>query len=193
MRVLRGSSHWAVGSEFRSFRDAFPARGGTWQAFEEHMRRGGLLELFERLPVLLRLLATAISLWGHGNAAEFLRRLEADREDLGRIFGMGELPGSAVERISCMLSDPHCGGRNVKIVRFASGLRVVYKPKNLAIDAAWLGLTEWMGQRTAVALRSPRVLNRGEWGWAEFIPHGAPARIPKRWSDSTAARATCFA
>jgi type 2 lantibiotic biosynthesis protein LanM len=165
-----GIINWAVGSEFRSFRDAFPAGGGAWLAFEEHMRRGGWLELFERMPVLLRLLATAISLWV-AETAEFLRRLDADRDDLERIFGSGELCGNAVERISGMLSDPHRGGRNVKIVGFASGLRVVYKPRNLAIDAAWFGLTEWMGQRTGLALQSPRVLNRSEWGWAEFIPH----------------------
>jgi type 2 lantibiotic biosynthesis protein LanM len=177
---LSAISHRAVGREFRVFRDAFPAREGAWRAFGEHMHRGGLLALFERLPVLLRLLATAISLWVE-ETAEFLRRLEADREDLGRFFGAGDTfrdridPDGkflgAVEKISCGLSDPHRRGRNVKIVRFASGLQVVYKPKSLAIDAAWLGLTEWVGPRTGVALRAPRVLNRGDWGWAEFIPH----------------------
>ena len=63
------------------------------------------------------------------------------------------------------------GDETLKIVRFASGLKVVYKPKSLAIDAAWLGLTEWIGTRSGVALRAPRVLNRGDWGWAEFIPN----------------------
>ncbi|MGA7413740.1 MAG: type 2 lanthipeptide synthetase LanM family protein, partial [Bryobacteraceae bacterium] len=146
----------------------------------EHMHRRGLLALFERLPVVLRLLATAISLWVE-ETAEFLRRLEVDREDVGQFFGAGDAfrdrsdpdvnyPG-AVEEISCGLSDPHRRGRNVKIVRFASGLQVVYKPKSLAIDVAWFGLTEWIGQRTGIAFRSPRVLNRGEWGWAEFIAH----------------------
>jgi type 2 lantibiotic biosynthesis protein LanM len=177
---LSGISHRALGGEFRIFRDALPARDGAWRAFEEHMHRGGLLQLFERRPVLLRLLATAISLWVK-ETAEFLRRLDADREDLGQFFGAGDafrdrsdpdrsFPG-AVEEISSLLSDPHRGGRNVKIVRFASGLRAVYKPKSLAIDVAWFGLTEWIGARTGVALRAPRVLNRGEWGWAEFIPH----------------------
>ena len=165
---LASIMHWAVGGEFRRFRDARAARDGAWLAFEEHMRQGGWLELFARLPVLLRLLATAISLWVT-ETAEFLRRLEADREDLGRLFGDRD-PG-AVEEISSMLSDPHRGGRNVKIVHFASSLRVVYKPRSLAIDDAWFGLTAWIGQRTGVALGSPRVLNRGDWGWAEFIPH----------------------
>ena len=177
---LSGISHRTLGGEFRIFRHALPARDGAWRGFEEHMHRGGLLELFERRPVLLRLLATAISLWVE-ETAEFLRRLNADRESLGQFFGAGDGfrdrgdpdgndPG-AVEEISSSLSDPHRRGRNVKIVRFASGLKVVYKPRSLAIDAAWLGLTEWIGSRTSLTLRSPRVLNRGEWGWAEFIPH----------------------
>jgi type 2 lantibiotic biosynthesis protein LanM len=161
-------SHRAVGAEFRSFRDALPTRDGSWLAFQEHMRRGGLLALFERLPVLLRLLATAISLWLE-ETGEFLRRLAADREDLGHFFG-GGYPGT-VEEISYGLSDPHRGARNVKIVRFASGLRAVYKPRNLKTDIAWSRLTEWMGQHTGVVLRSPRVLERGDWGWAEFISH----------------------
>jgi type 2 lantibiotic biosynthesis protein LanM len=163
-------SHRAIGVEFRSFRDALPSRDGVWRAFAEQMRQRGWLELFDRVPVLLRLLATAISLWAE-ETAEFLRRLEADRADLGQAFGAGD-PG-AVEEISCGLSDPHHGGRNVKIVRFTSGLRAVYKPKSLAVDAAWFGLTEWMGRHTGVELRSPRVLDRGDWGWAEFIPHEA--------------------
>ena len=167
---LSDIAHRAAGGEFRSFRDALPAREGAWRAFEQHMLQGGWLALFERLPVLLRLLATAISLWVT-ETADFLRRLDADREDLGQVFGSGGHPGDAVEQISGMLSDPHCGGRNVKIVRFASGLRVVYKPKSLAIDAAWFELTEWIVGRTGLALRSPRVLNRGDWGWVEFIPH----------------------
>lgn len=177
---LSGISHRTLGGEFRSFRDALPTTDGAWRAFEEHMHRGGLLELFERRPVLLRLLATAISLWVE-ETAEFLRRLQADREGIGQFFGAadafrnrsdpdGDYPG-AVEEISCGLSDPHRQGRNVKIVRFASGLQVVYKPKSLAIDGAWFGLAEWIGQRTGIAFRAPRVLNRGEWGWAEFIPH----------------------
>jgi type 2 lantibiotic biosynthesis protein LanM len=161
-------SHRAVGAEFRTFRNALPIRDGAWLAFEEHMRRGGLLGLFERLPVLLRLLATAISLWLE-ETSEFLGRLAADHEDLGQFFGGGN-PGT-VEEISYGLSDPHRGGRNVKIVRFASGLRAVYKPRNLETDVAWSGLTEWMGQHTGVVLRSPRVLGRGDWGWVEFIPH----------------------
>ena len=161
--------HRALGAEFRGFRDALPARHGAWRAFEGHMRGEGLRSLFDRLPVLLRLAAIANSLWA-AETVEFLRRLEADRECLGQVFSAGDPPG-AVERISGLLSDPHCGGRNVKTVRFASGLQVVYKPKSLAIDAAWFALTEWVGRHTCVAIRSPRVLNRGDWGWVEFIPH----------------------
>ena len=165
---LSDISHRAIGGEFRKFRAALHTRDGAWRDFEKHMRDGGLLELLERLPVLLRLLATATSLLVT-ETAEFLRRMEADREALSEFLGDRD-PGS-VEEISGGVSDLHHGGRNVKIVRFASGLQVVYKPKNLAIDAAWSNLTDWLSQRTGVTLRSPRVLKRGDWGWAEFIPH----------------------
>lgn len=72
------------------------------------------------------------------------------------------------------LSDPHDGGRTVAIVRFASGLRVVYKPRPVGLEAAFHHLVAWWNERAdRLALFAPRVLDRGAYGWMEFVAHEA--------------------
>jgi type 2 lantibiotic biosynthesis protein LanM len=167
-RRLSNVSHRALGVEFRRFRDALARRSGCWSAFVEQMRGGGLLEVLERLPVLARLLATVIQFWGE-DTSEFLNRLASDQAEIARFLG-GD-PGEVV-KIECSLSDPHRGGRSVKIVRFTSGARVVYKPRSLDTDRAWFQWMEWLRrQEPRFDLLTPRVLDRSSWGWVEFIAH----------------------
>ena len=165
---LSNVSHRALGVEFRRFRNGLACRSGCWSAFVEQMRGGGLLEVLEHLPVLARLLAIVIKFWVE-DTAEFLNRLVSDQAEIIRFLG-GD-PGE-VARIECSLSDPHRGGRSVKIVRFTSGARVVYKPRSLDTDRAWFHWMEWLHrQEPRFDLRAPRVLDRGHWGWVEFIAH----------------------
>src|SRR5690606_33615502 len=74
-------------------------------------------------------------------------------------------------------SDPHSGGRTVHLLEFASGLRLVYKPRSLGVDRAFLEFLDWLALRGAPVPppSSPtfvaRVLDRGSHGWAEFVEH----------------------
>lgn len=72
------------------------------------------------------------------------------------------------------LSDPHDGGRTVAIVHFASGLRVVYKPRAVGLEAAFHHLVAWWNERAGpLTLFAPRVIDRGAYGWMEFVAHVA--------------------
>lgn len=104
---------------------------------------------------------------------ELRRRLAVDRRRIEASLGRGRPAGRVVEARSG-LSDPHDGGRSVALLRFASGLRVVYKPRPVGLEAGFARLLEWWnGLGSGLALRAPRVEDRGTHGWMEFVAHEA--------------------
>ncbi|MBI4277938.1 MAG: type 2 lantipeptide synthetase LanM, partial [Armatimonadetes bacterium] len=79
----------------------------------------------------------------------------------------GDRRGGAIQP---SLSDPHREGRTVAILTFASGLKLVYKPKDLGAEAAYNALLDWLNRRGApLEFRVCRVLNRTTHGWVEFV------------------------
>lgn len=144
-------------------------------------RRDGLALLVTGYPVLARLLATA-SLNAGDAFAEMAARLAADRHLLpssgvlgdraglpGGVFGGGAGPG-ALTGVEAGAGDSHRGGRSVMLLRFADGARLVYKPRPMSAHLHFNSLTEWFGSLPeAPRLRVPRVLDRGAYGWAEFV------------------------
>ncbi|MFD4016414.1 type 2 lanthipeptide synthetase LanM family protein [Streptomyces sindenensis] len=143
-------------------------------------RRDGLDRLVTGYPVLARLLATAC-LTTASAFAELVARLAADRHLLapagvfgapdGGPGGLGPAarPG-ALTGVEAGAGDSHRGGRSVMLLRFADGTRLVYKPRPLAAHRHFNSLVEWFGSLPgAPELRVPRVLDRGDYGWAEFV------------------------
>ena len=124
-----------------------PEGRSLYQRFVRRLAEGGLARLFRRYPVLARHLGTISPLWVEANA-EFLGRLEADLPELERLFGDGEELGNVVE-LEPSLSDPHRGGRSVVALTFASGRKLVYKPKDMGTEAAYHRLLAWLNERGA--------------------------------------------
>jgi hypothetical protein len=111
--------------------------------------------------------------------AELMARLERDRPLLADAFGAGESPGrpAAITPVG----DPHEGNRRVSVIRFSSGLRLVYKPRTVAAEAVWYRLVSWLNARAGKALlAAPAVLDRGEYGWVAWLRHRPPAGAPER-------------
>ncbi len=53
---------------------------------------------------------------------------------------------------------------------FASGARIVYKPSDQKLGAAYFDFLAWLDEQGCpVRLRSPAILDRGDYGWVEFI------------------------
>ncbi len=156
--------------------------GGTavYDAFVSAMQASGLHELFTAKPVLLRLIATLTRQW-IDTTREFLLRLDADwplirRDLLGEAAHKVSEPAHKVERIEGDLSDPHNFGRSVRIIAFTDGARVVYKPKDVQVEAAWHALIDRLNRADPpLALRAPSSIPRhdaaGHYGWSEFIAH----------------------
>ena len=119
-------------------------------------------------PVLARHVARCIEQWLDASG-DLLAHLVADRAAIRAMFSPDADPGP-LAGIEMNVSDPHRGGRAVAILTFRSGLKLVYKPKSLAVDVHFQELLAWLNASGASPpLRVIRVLDRGDHGWAEFV------------------------
>ena len=115
------------------------SRTSLYEKFVAEMKAGGFRQLFEEKPVLLRLISTIVRQWVE-TSREFIQRLDADLPAIRSDLHAGGQGG--VARIEGGFSDPHNGGRSVKIVVFADSSKIVYKPKNLRVVVAWQELID---------------------------------------------------
>lgn len=145
-----------------------------YQQFVEDMLAGGLLPFFREYSVLARLMAIATDFW-IAATTEFFERLNTDHAEIARTFQSDAALGQVIA-VMTDLSDSHRGGRTVLALAFASGLRLVYKPKDLGLEEAYAALLDWLNERgMPLPLKAPRVLDRASHGWAEYIK-AAPCR-----------------
>jgi type 2 lantibiotic biosynthesis protein LanM len=130
--------------------------------------------LLGEFPVLGRLLAVVCQLWLEGSE-EMLRRVAGSRTELQQLFGID--PAEPLQAIRLGLSDPHRGGRAVAILRFGTGTggdgrKVVYKPKDMQVDATYQRLLLGLNQRSDLPpLRCLTVLTRDGYGFMEWVEH----------------------
>ncbi len=99
---------------------------------------------------------------------DLAERLSRDLPDIERLFSVSP----AVAGIETGLSDLHHGGRSVLLLTFSNGVKLVYKPKDMALEAAFNDFLRWcQHERADIDLRALRVLNRDTHGWVEFVSH----------------------
>ncbi|MFJ5773996.1 type 2 lanthipeptide synthetase LanM family protein [Streptomyces sp. NPDC093094] len=132
--------------------------------------RRGLTDLLAGRPVLARILGRT-ALDAADATAEALERLAHDRARLtaGLLGESGRDPGPLVG-VEPGAGDRHRGGRSVMLLRFADGTRLVYKPRPLAAHRHFNDLVAWFGRLPgSVDLRTLELLDRGAYGWVEFV------------------------
>ncbi|WP_405834815.1 type 2 lanthipeptide synthetase LanM family protein [Streptomyces sp. NBC_00105] len=135
--------------------------------------RRGLAALLAGRPVLARILGRA-ALDAADAVAEALERLADDHSRLtaGLLEAPGGDPGLLVG-IEPGAGDGHRGGRSVMLLRFADGTRLVYKPRPLSVHRHFNDLVAWFNALPdSVDLRTLRLLDRGDYGWVEFVGAG---------------------
>ncbi len=102
---------------------------------------------------------------------EFLFRLLADQCALQQTFG-GERRLGQVLSVEPALSDPHGGGRQVMSLTFEGEQQIVYKPRPVGVEAAFMRLIDFLNaQGTPLALKSVKLLDAGTYGWMEHVGH----------------------
>ena len=104
---------------------------------------------------------------------ELLKNINNDYEQLDNYFfhnsGLG-----ALCNVQMAAGDMHRNGRTVSIIDYENG-RVIYKPRNCMVDSEFQKLLEFYNDRfeNKEKLNPMLVLNKGEYGWFEFISNKA--------------------
>jgi len=140
-----------------------------YESFADRLgQRDTALGILQEYPVLGRQLATCADQWV-AYSLEFLTHLSTDFAALCQSFAGGADVGS-LAGISLDVGDRHRNGRAVLIAKFATGLALVYKPRSLSIDRHFNALLQWAGDRGfSPPHRTMGVLDRGTYGWMEFV------------------------
>ncbi len=136
---------------------------------EQLSNEGTAQSILSEYPVLARQLTERLSSW-RALKLEFFRRLCSDWHELRTKFA----PTTDQVMLSMVhwhKGDMHRLGRHVAVLEFNSGLRLVYKPKALSVDVHFQELLIWLNERGRHSpLPTLRIVNRGTYGWMEFVP-----------------------
>jgi type 2 lantibiotic biosynthesis protein LanM len=124
-------------------------------------------ELLVEYPVLARQLVVAAEQWVAANLL-LLRRLASDLPAIRETFAGSTRP-AAVSEIEVGLGDAHRCGQSVARVRFSDGLRVLYKPRPIEVDAHFQELVRWLNRSLRWPLLELRCLPRAGYGWVEHV------------------------
>ncbi|WP_414581495.1 type 2 lanthipeptide synthetase LanM family protein [Scytonema sp. PCC 10023] len=139
-----------------------------YQTFVKDLKTSKLLSFFQKYSVLARLVATAMDFWVE-EKTEFLQRLTSDLPTIQQIFQKDT--GQVVE-IQVNLSDPHNGSRSVMALTFASGLKLIYKPRGLGLEATYFQLLAWCNQQCVLLpFKLLKVIDCKTHGWMEYVEH----------------------
>ncbi|MEM6611443.1 MAG: type 2 lanthipeptide synthetase LanM family protein [Cyanobacteria bacterium P01_C01_bin.72] len=126
------------------------------------------LALLQEYPVLVRQIKVCIDRWVEFSS-EFLQHLCHDLNELQQEFNSQQELG-LLTNIQWGAGDGHRGGRSVLIAEFSSNVRIVYKPRSLAVDVHFQELLAWLNQRGEhQPFKTLKVLNRDSYGWVEFV------------------------
>lgn len=146
------------------------ARNGDrlYRVFVADMHGGQLARFLVDFPVLARHLQLLADTWVEATA-ELLERLALDLPAIRDTMGLEGPPGR-VREVTSGLSDRHHRGRQVVGLTFESGLRLVYKPRPVAVEQAFADLVEWIGRcGLASPPATPRCVARPGHAWVEHV------------------------
>lgn len=128
-----------------------------------------LAAFFVEYPELARLVDVCNGDWREAQR-EFLVRVDAD-------FGEEK-----VVNIQPSLSDRH-GGRTVMGVTFASGSKLAYKPRDMALEGGYFAFLDWLdAQGAPTEQRVLQIVERAGYGWVEWVEH-EPCRVENEVRD----------
>ncbi len=121
--------------------------------------------------VLARLMVQQLTTW-LAVSQEFLQRYQQDYAAIESVLFAGEK--AALVDIQGNLSDPHSCGRTVFLLKFTGDRRVIYKPRDLHMEALFDRFATWCVEASnfhLLDLKHPiRILREG-YGWEEYIEH----------------------
>ncbi|MCG6136864.1 MAG: type 2 lantipeptide synthetase LanM family protein [Nostoc sp. LLA-1] len=139
-----------------------------YQSFIEDLTTSKLLSFFQKYNVLARLVAIAVDIWVE-EKTEFIQRLASNLPIIQQIFSQNL---GQVVAIQLNISDLHNRGRSVIALTFASGLKLMYKPRGLGLEAAYFQLLAWCNQQLiSLPFKLVKVIDCKSHGWMEYVEH----------------------
>lgn len=131
--------------------------------FCRKLMQGLANEILEEYPMLHFLMdhkeKTAVNM-----LQGLFKHLEADSALLEKTF---HIDTSAISSIEVGKGDTHS---HLAVISFASGNKVVYKPRSMDAELAYGKLCDWMNARMPQSpLRHAAVINQGDYGWQSYI------------------------
>ena len=158
-------------SVFRVLAETLPAPVPGTHFYEQFVGRiveNGWQDFFAEYSTLAKIITILIDNWIH-TTASFIHRLSDDRAELSTHFVRDTAPGK-VTSYQGGISDSHNHGQGVISMKFESGLKLIYKPKNLALEVAWSAFIDWLNEKGLTPPMKPLdVISKGEYGWVGFI------------------------
>ncbi len=141
-----------------------------YRQFVQSFYEGKWRSFFLEYAVLARQLSTITLQWVN-TVSTLTKRLHSDATSIQSCFAPDSQTG-LVNALKLGLSDSHNGGHTTALLTFQSGLRLIYKPKPLATDRLMAGLIQWLNSKDDVLfMSSPVTLDRGAYGWQEFVEY----------------------
>ncbi len=139
-----------------------------YQNFCRRIIEDGWKDFFSEYSVLARIITILLTNWIN-NSSAFILRLGSDFSEITKQFAGGVFPG-LLTVFKGSISDSHNGGKGVISLKFESGLQLVYKPKDLALEQAWSELINWFNEKGLKPdLKPLNVIPREGYGWAGFV------------------------
>lgn len=118
-------------------------------------------DVLKHFPVARRLVEQLINDW-MVSTQTFAARWVADSGMLGN-------PGNVLS-FGSETSDPHDGGQRVLVAQAENGRKIVYKPRGLGMEREFQQLlAEINAKGFPWLLRTVDVIDRGEYGWMEYV------------------------
>ena len=145
----------------------------VYQRFCRSLLADGLATFAGRFPAMWQRLAVRLH-QRISAVGEAVRRVHADRAPLREAFGLND--EARITSLS-LAGDTHAGGRNVSVVDFDDGSKLVYKPRPVDCEAGYHRLVDYMNAEFGCHFSAARVLSRGEYGFVEFVEEDPNADI----------------
>lgn len=138
-----------------------------YQGFLDQMSAEMFVQHCLDYPVLARRIVWLVEAWQQ-HVRAVVQRLQHDWSQLVETFGLA--PDARLQYLDTDLSERHDGGAQVCGLQFSDRSRLIYKPRAVALEAAWHGLLKCLdanGFDNTPAYLS--VLERDDYGWFAYV------------------------
>lgn len=127
-----------------------------------------ILDFFYEYSVIARLVSLKTLFWVKQNSL-MIKRFIKDKPDIEVSFSNSSSLDKVIDLIA-NLSDPHNFGGTVAILKFANGLNLVYKPKDIRVEREYNKfITRSIERGEVMDQITPQVISRQGYGWSSYI------------------------